>query len=317
MVMPSYRPPTAGPLDWMSRVDNILLEQRQQNEAIKSLLQQLVSKTGSGGSINLCDSFLPVGGTALEIRQALENGSFYPYQIKTIANMDTAVTDLKIELQGQSLLGWTDGSLAGIGVRLNSPQADIIYLNRFNPLKFTPFWTIYLTYPVQAGKQLQLFVGRTCDLVPEIPSGGAISSAFQRLVSDKDAHFTGAIAQNAIETENIAGLISNNIKITGIAIESDQNLAYRLLFWRKDTAASADLDIDEFIADQELDLPSYGFQVAGAGQYYMFVDGLDIEYQDADDTYELHVSLQNLSATGKNAGATGEVKIVIFYEEAG
>ncbi len=318
MVMPTYKPPTAGPVDWISRMDNLLLEQRQLLLAQSAILEAMASKLGAsdGGTLNPCDYFLPSGATPLQIRQQLETGGCFPYQVESYG-MSAAVTDQEIELQGQSLLASTDGSLAGVSVRLNSPQADLIPLDNFNPVKFTPFWKIYLTYPLQAGKTLRLFIGRTCNLVPDMPSTVASMASIQYISTDKDAHFTGAIAQNAIESENITGLIANHIKIVGLAIQSDQALAYRLIFWRKDTFDDADLDIDEFIADQELDLVTYGFQVAGAGQYYMFVDGLDIDVQDADTTYEIHVSLQNLSVTAKNAGATGEVRIVFFYQEAG
>ncbi len=134
------------------------------------------------------------------------------------------------------------------------------------------------------------------------------------LSTDKDVEFTGAIVQNAVEQENLAGLASNRIRITGISIQSDQQLDYRVILFNKDTFANADLDIDTFAEEQELDLLSYGFLIAGASQYYMVVDGLAIDYDDEDGTHEIHVALQNLSATAKNAGATGEVVLKFFYE---
>jgi len=136
-----------------------------------------------------------------------------------------------------------------------------------------------------------------------------------KLVTDKDTHFTGAILQNATEEENLTGLVSNRIRITGVAIQADQQLDFRVAFFRTDGFADTNLDLDTFQSEVELDLPSYGWRIAGAGQYYMVVNSLDIPYEDADKTYELHVALQNLSATAKNAGATGEVVVAIYYEE--
>lgn len=135
-----------------------------------------------------------------------------------------------------------------------------------------------------------------------------------RLRSDKDSHFTGAINQNATEEENLTGLIANKIRITGVSVQSDQSLDYKLIFFKTDGFADTDLDLDTFASEQEMDLPSYGWRIAGANQYYMAVDGLAIDYQDDDETHELHVALQNLSATAKNAGATGEVVVEIRYE---
>lgn len=137
---------------------------------------------------------------------------------------------------------------------------------------------------------------------------------FFLIMSDKALYFTGAILQNAKEDENLPYLVGDKIRITGLAIESDQQLDYRLIFWRKDTFDDTDLQLDEFISDQEMDLVTYGFQIGGAGQWYMSLTSLAIDYEDADQTKELHVSLQNLSATAKNAGATGEVSLRIYYE---
>ncbi len=134
------------------------------------------------------------------------------------------------------------------------------------------------------------------------------------LTSDKDSHFSGAIVQNATEEENLVGLASNRIRITSITIQSDQSLDYRLIFFNTDAFANSDLDVDDLAGEVELDIPSYGFRIAGANQYYMSVHGLTLDYEDEDGSYELHVALQNLSATAKNAGATGEVVVTISYQ---
>jgi hypothetical protein len=135
------------------------------------------------------------------------------------------------------------------------------------------------------------------------------------LRADKDTHFTGGIVQNAKEDENLTGLLNNKIRVTGVSIQADQALKFKVLFWTTDTFDDIDLDLDTFCGEVELDLSLEGFQIGGSGQYYLDMRGLDIDYRDADSSNELHVSLMNLSAAAKNAGATGEVALEIYYEQ--
>jgi len=133
------------------------------------------------------------------------------------------------------------------------------------------------------------------------------------LKTDKDTHFTEAIAQNGHEEENLTGLPSNVITIKQIVILSDQNLNFDVAFFGTDGFANADLDVDSYLGSVNLDLATNGFQLGGSGQYYLWVTNVDFEYTDADGDNELHVALYNNSATGKNAGATGEVVIKFIY----
>jgi len=135
------------------------------------------------------------------------------------------------------------------------------------------------------------------------------------LVTDKDIQFTGVIAQWAKEDENITGLLSNKIKITDVAIEADENLSFRLLFWATDGFDDADLDADTFLGAATLDIPTNGFRIGGANQYYLNASDLNLHYRDDDYTNELHTSLQCLTAAGKTAGATGEVVVKIGYKQ--
>tara|TARA_Y100000034_G_scaffold9879_1_gene10465 strand:+ start:1472 stop:1903 length:432 start_codon:yes stop_codon:yes gene_type:complete len=139
---------------------------------------------------------------------------------------------------------------------------------------------------------------------------------FLNLRSAKGSHFTGAIAQNAQEAEDLTGLAWNKIVIRGVMIQADQQLRFRVIFWAKDSLDDTDLDADAYIGEVEVDLVAYGYQIAGANQYYLDIRGLALDYQDEDSTNELHISLQNLSAAAKNAGATGEVVVEISYEES-
>ncbi|GAI19843.1 unnamed protein product, partial [marine sediment metagenome] len=222
----------------------------------------------------------------------------------------------RIDLWGDSLTAYTNGTLAGCFIRLDSPSADAIPINEFNPYKYTKGWTrFYLETTAQAGRYLRLHIGREASAEASVQiTATAPTPAFYTVRSDKDVHFTGAIVTNAKEDENLAGLLSSKIRIVGLAIQSDQQLHYRAIFWRKDTFEDADLDVDAFISEQELDLVTIGYQIAGAGQWYAALTSLNIDYEDEDETSELHISLQNLSAAAKIAGAAGEVTLLVAYE---
>jgi len=76
--------------------------------------------------------------------------------------------------------------------------------------------------------------------------------------SDKDFHFTGALAKNESEQENLTGLVSNKLIIHSVSIGSVQALHFRLEFYSKDNFTNPDLDEDTFIGSVDLDLSKYG-----------------------------------------------------------
>jgi len=130
--------------------------------------------------------------------------------------------------------------------------------------------------------------------------------------TDKDVHFTGALAMNAHETENITGLLSNRYMIRGVNFQSIQPLIYRLIFWSSSTFNNTDLDLDTYIDDVELDMTVLpAFRINGINQYYLNSGDLAIIYEDFDITRTLHVSLQNISPVAKIAGALGAVQLDI------
>ena len=133
------------------------------------------------------------------------------------------------------------------------------------------------------------------------------------VASDKDTHFTEALIKNAIERENITGLRSDRVRITKVAIQSDQQLWYEILLYATDDFEESDLDSDKFIGSIEFNLPVYGFQQT-TSQWRLDLEGLNIDYVDEDKTKEIHAVLKNLSPTAKIAGATGEVKIEFLCE---
>ena len=133
------------------------------------------------------------------------------------------------------------------------------------------------------------------------------------ITTDKDTHFTEAIAKNGVERENLVGLRTDRICIKRVTIQADQQLFFEVLFYGTDLFEEADLDDDRFVGSVELNLPIYGFTQTEA-QYRLDIDNLNIDYEDKDKTKELHVVLKNLSPTDKNLGATGKVKIEFLVE---
>ena len=142
-------------------------------------------------------------------------------------------------------------------------------------------------------------------------------SSLRYFASDKDSHFAGALAQNAIENESInmpADWQSNSKQkcvISELMIESDQNLDWEIILWSTKDYADTNLDSDRGVT--RIPVPaSTGEQVAGTGQYY-YENPLaqSIDYIDEDNRSQVHMGLINRDITAKNAGATGEVVVRI------
>jgi hypothetical protein len=142
-----------------------------------------------------------------------------------------------------------------------------------------------------------------------------------RIRSDKDAHFTGAIAQNAFEQEDILTETAvNRFAILAVEILADQALDWELWFWNKATAEDTDMDLDAYIGRVAIavaDQKYYGT----SGTYYANKElAAPVIYMDDDapgTAPKLHVSLLNRNATSKNAGATGEVVVIVTCEPIG
>lgn len=149
--------------------------------------------------------------------------------------------------------------------------------------------------------------------------------------SDKDTHFTGALAQNAGEEENIVlalytamaatrlGAIepakSARLTIREITVISDENLAWEVQFYKSDDFANSDLDLDDFLFSHAFSA-SDGAQVGGTGAFYYNQTKLEGAYYDADGTGEIHIKLVNRSAASKSADAAGEVVVEVRAEWA-
>lgn len=147
-----------------------------------------------------------------------------------------------------------------------------------------------------------------------------------KIRTDKDAEFTGAIAQNAGEDENLtfpgyASAAIGNLEaqarfwVRELRIWSDQNLSWEVQFYSKDIFDDTDADLDTFLGAHQFAVAD-GLQIGGSGLYRYVATGLSLFVKDGDGTGEVHVKLVNRSATSKNAGATGEVVLEIGAEYA-
>ncbi len=134
--------------------------------------------------------------------------------------------------------------------------------------------------------------------------------------SDKDAHFTGAIAQFAAEEENLTGLIANKILIKEAILLAKEQLIFRLWFALEDSFEDADMDEDRLEQYLDFDLVTSGVLYKNTGFYRLPLtteqQGL-LYYTDEDETNELHVALECLSAAGKSEGEAGQVVIIVKY----
>ncbi|GAI56973.1 unnamed protein product, partial [marine sediment metagenome] len=203
---------------------------------------------------------------------------FPPYNIRTYP-LDEARAEpgVEVDIPGDNITAYTDGTLAGCYIRIDSATNDAIPLNEFNPIRYpAKFEKFYLETTAQSGKYLRLHIGREAGAEAAVQiTAIAAKPAFYTLKSDKDDHFTGALTTGNKEDVNLVGLLGNKVIITNIAIQADQNLDLYLMFWRKDTFENSDLDVDTFIGAVQLDLSTFGHQVGGAGQYYMSLERVD------------------------------------------
>lgn len=142
---------------------------------------------------------------------------------------------------------------------------------------------------------------------------GSVASQLQIIRSDKDTHFTTAIALDNHEAENLTGLNSNVGVVESVTLLAEDNIDWRVHFWSTDGFDNADLDTDawlgsvDFSAVDGVQLPAL---VSTTFRYSK--SGLALPYVDDDGTNELHVSLEAIGVA-KTAGATGEVALLVGF----
>ena len=73
--------------------------------------------------------------------------------------LDTATTDQEIEIEGDYVSFYTDGTFTGITYKIDGTTGDAIETGEFNPY-LGHFRKVYITWTAQSGKYLRVFVGR-------------------------------------------------------------------------------------------------------------------------------------------------------------
>lgn len=187
------------------------------------------------------------------------------------------------------------------------------YLFRFDFVRRFPYVQVEWTHGGVQGTYLRAAVEARAGLTASDDPIGSVSDKMQHVRTDKDTHFTGTLAQNAQETENVTGLDSNAGSIKSLAILSDQQLDWDVVFYSTDGFVNADADVDSYLGRVEFGAAD-GRQIAGTGLFRYDAFDLNLPYLDGDGTNELHVGLVNRSATAKAAGDTGEVVLRIGFQ---
>ena len=143
--------------------------------------------------------------------------------------------------------------------------------------------------------------------------------ALAYIVSDKDDHFSGNIAVNAMEFESLLlpsdwrSLQINECVIESVSIQSIQLRDFQVFLFAKSTAEdTTDMDLDEFVDYFNFQGES-AEQLGGGDQfYYPSPDNhVSVPYRDDDLTGKIHVGLVNKSGQAKSSGASGYVKVRI------
>lgn len=132
--------------------------------------------------------------------------------------------------------------------------------------------------------------------------------------SDKDTHFTGVLATNAMELEvlgDAAPTSSNRVptirsKITRITVISEQNLAWDIMLFKAafTPPLTADADLHPLV-DWLSFTAGDGVRVAAAGLYLYSWSGFSFPYYTTDVMGRIHVGLINRDGTAKLASAGG------------
>lgn len=134
-----------------------------------------------------------------------------------------------------------------------------------------------------------------------------------RVDSKKYVHFTDEIPQYSAEEENLI-LTDNRILIQNISLLSLQQLNYRVWLFGNDKFYSNDPDNIKLIEFMDFDLTNYGKQYRDTGLWSYAITDLNLLYNDLDRSNSLHVAIENLSSTAKQA-ITGTLILQVVYKK--
>lgn len=127
-----------------------------------------------------------------------------------------------------------------------------------------------------------------------------------------ESEFTDALAQNAVENERLvlpAGF-GGRVLLRSLSVVSAENLSWEINLWETASFGGALIGADEFLGRWQFS-SSDGLQIAGAGLYRYYIDGLLVSFvtKVVEQQTRLYASLVNRSAGAKSAGAAGAIRI--------
>jgi hypothetical protein len=129
---------------------DFLSSSAQHQSKTNVLLQRILDNLKGGAS--------PAIQTNISLKAQLENGNLIPYQLITIP-MGTAGVDVPYSIDlGGNLVAASDGSLAGVTIKLGTPSNGAIPLLYFVGTQ-VPVSKVYISWPSQFGKTLYILIG--------------------------------------------------------------------------------------------------------------------------------------------------------------
>jgi hypothetical protein len=136
--------------------------------------------------------------------------------------------------------------------------------------------------------------------------------------SDKDLHFTGSLATNAAEAEDIVlppacGGSAARAVVRAVTIQAKEDLDWELWFWASASYTNADMDLDYFLGKVVFSAAE-GTQIGATGFFTCYKGNLDVPIVDRDNTQTIHVKLVNRNAASKTAGTNGQVVVSLWLE---
>ena len=139
-------------------------------------------------------------------------------------------------------------------------------------------------------------------------SSGASQKTVTWIRTDKDTHFTSAIVQLAIDTEQVSDVLPNDeVLIHEIVCLCDEAIDYILYIYENSGYNTADADTDATIGEVAFDLATIGEQISSTGLYRLTVRlEQPIHIKNTDKSNDLFLGLSPRSGA-KTVGASGEI----------
>jgi len=179
----------------------------------------------------------------------------------------------KVDMPGDMITAFTNGTLAETYIRLDSPTADAIPLNEFNPYRLTTGWQkFWLETTSQPGKYLRLHIGRAASAEAQLTSPAALDMPLSNLLGALDMPLSNLLGAKAVKSD-IANL-SIGADSTGTVSFKPSAGQIWLVTYIKITFTTG--DADSFIRAQ-FRKDSYN-----VGPYIYSAAGVDLSYESSN-----------------------------------